>query len=219
MLGHEYFAEVSEDFIEDDFNLTGLNSQVPMYKEALEMILDVEPEEDDSSGADDDEDEDASDDVDLADDADARAARAEARRAERRAMRLQSDLSIIESSAELLYGLIHQRYITSRPGIGQMHEKYEMGHFGQCPWPDATGIISTRPALPVASQRDDSRPGCSSSRAITYACRALMHAEHKHNVMVAVKSNAAGGVEPIMCVHHPAGGGKFSSRLQWLHCH
>ncbi|KAG9387607.1 Casein kinase II protein [Pyrenophora tritici-repentis] len=77
LLGHEYFAEVSEDFIEDDFNLTGLQSQVPMYKEALEMILD--------------------------------------------------------SSAELLYGLIHQRYITSRPGIQQMAEKYELQHFGTCP--------------------------------------------------------------------------------------
>ena len=37
LLGHEYFAEVSEDFIEDDFNLTGLQGQVPMYKEALEV--------------------------------------------------------------------------------------------------------------------------------------------------------------------------------------
>ena len=37
------FAEVAEDFIEDDFNLTGLNSLVPFYKEALEMVLDVEP--------------------------------------------------------------------------------------------------------------------------------------------------------------------------------
>jgi hypothetical protein len=37
MLGHEYFAEVTEEFIEDDFNLTGLQSQVPMYKEALEV--------------------------------------------------------------------------------------------------------------------------------------------------------------------------------------
>lgn len=43
--GHEYFAEVGEDFIEDDFNLTGLNALVPFYKEALEMILDVEPRE------------------------------------------------------------------------------------------------------------------------------------------------------------------------------
>lgn len=37
LLGHEYFAEVSEEFIEDDFNLTGLQSQVNMYKEALEV--------------------------------------------------------------------------------------------------------------------------------------------------------------------------------------
>lgn len=39
LLGHEYFAEVSEEFIEDDFNLTGLQTQVPMYKEALEVSL------------------------------------------------------------------------------------------------------------------------------------------------------------------------------------
>jgi casein kinase II subunit beta len=37
LIGHEYFAEVSEDFIEDDFNLTGLQNQVAMYKEALEV--------------------------------------------------------------------------------------------------------------------------------------------------------------------------------------
>lgn len=27
----------------DDFNLTGLNSMVPFWKEAMEMVLDVEP--------------------------------------------------------------------------------------------------------------------------------------------------------------------------------
>ena len=43
LTGHQYFAEVAEEFIEDDFNLTGLNMLVPFYKEALEMILDVEP--------------------------------------------------------------------------------------------------------------------------------------------------------------------------------
>jgi casein kinase II subunit beta len=41
--GHEYFCEVTEDFIEDDFNLTGLNSLVPFWKEAMEIVLDVEP--------------------------------------------------------------------------------------------------------------------------------------------------------------------------------
>jgi hypothetical protein len=31
-----------QDFIEDDFNLTGLSGLVPFYKEAMEMVLDVE---------------------------------------------------------------------------------------------------------------------------------------------------------------------------------
>lgn len=93
--GHEYFAEVGEDFIEDDFNLTGLNALVPFYKEALEMILDVEPPEEDSLKI--------------------------------------PDVSIVESSAELLYGLIHQRYILTRHGMQQMVDKYEAGHFGYCP--------------------------------------------------------------------------------------
>ncbi|CAG8584611.1 9041_t:CDS:2 [Dentiscutata erythropus] len=79
--GHEYFAEVAEDFIEDDFNLTGLNSMVPFYKEALEMILDVESEEETLK---------------------------------------VPDVSIVETSAELLYGLIHQRYIITRQGLQQM---------------------------------------------------------------------------------------------------
>ncbi|PGH30909.1 casein kinase II subunit beta [[Emmonsia] crescens] len=127
LMGHEFFAEVSEDFIEDDFNLTGLQSQVPWYKEALELILDVEPEEYEEDEEDDDEDED--EDAVLGDDRPPSYRRA----GERKHARVASDLSVIESSAELLYGLIHQRYITSRPGIQQMLEKYELQHFGVCP--------------------------------------------------------------------------------------
>ncbi|KAK7695903.1 hypothetical protein QCA50_000542 [Cerrena zonata] len=92
--GHEYFCEVAEDFIEDDFNLTGLNAMVPFWKEAMEMVLDVEPDEDTSK---------------------------------------IPDVSIVEASAELLYGLVHQRFILTRAGLQAMIEKYEAGIFGSCP--------------------------------------------------------------------------------------
>ncbi|TCD68198.1 casein kinase 2 regulatory subunit [Steccherinum ochraceum] len=92
--GHEYFCEVAEDFIEDDFNLTGLNAMVPFWKEAMEMVLDVEPDEDTSK---------------------------------------IPDVSIVEASAELLYGLVHQRFILTRAGLQLMVDKYEAGVFGACP--------------------------------------------------------------------------------------
>ena len=134
LVGHEYFAEVSEDFIEDDFNLTGLMSQVPMYKEALEMILDVEPEDASEEEDEEEDDEDDDEEEDVGEEGEEeRSYRRQQAAAERRHMRMASDLSVIESSAEMLYGLIHQRFITSRPGIQQMAEKYEMGHFGHCP--------------------------------------------------------------------------------------
>ena len=134
LLGHEYFAEVTEEFIEDDFNLTGLQSQVPMYKEALEMILDVEPEETDEDDEEEEEEDDDEDDEEaMRDEHGNRIAPYGRTRQERRSMRMAADLSVIESSAELLYGLIHQRFITSRQGMQIMADKYEAAHFGFCP--------------------------------------------------------------------------------------
>lgn len=97
------------------------------------MILDVEPEEEE-----DEEDEDEDEEGDESVEGEERSARRGA--AERRHHRMASDLSIIESSAEMLYGLIHQRFICSRAGIQQMSEKYELAHFGICPRTFCDGV-------------------------------------------------------------------------------
>jgi casein kinase II subunit beta len=95
--GHEYFCEVAEDFIEDDFNLTGLSAMVPFWKEAMEMVLDVEP-----GGL-------------------------HFLSTQHALVIIRSedtvkipDVSIVEASAELLYGLVHQRYVLTRPGLQSM---------------------------------------------------------------------------------------------------
>jgi len=161
VVGHEYYDEVSEDFIEDDFNMTGLLSQVPRYKEALEMILDIEPESEsytesepegdsddveaerratrdgrstrDPAGGDDSEDAYMHDNPSRGPGGDMDSEEVAYRKEKAREERKFRDYDAIDASAELLYGLIHQRFITSRPGIQQMMEKYESGHFGTCP--------------------------------------------------------------------------------------
>lgn len=153
VVGHEYFAEVSEDFIADDFNLTGLSTFVPSYKEALELILDIAPEDEDDDGDDEIEEETGDDGLDVfVAPAEARATvRLETQR--RKQSSSAANLSAVESSAELLYGLIHQRFITSRVGMPQMAQKYELQHFGFCPRVHCQGCR----VLPVGTSDEPGR--------------------------------------------------------------
>ncbi|KAK6947490.1 Casein kinase II, regulatory subunit [Dillenia turbinata] len=104
--GNEFFCEVDDDYIQDDFNLCGLSSQVPYYDFALDLILDIESSHD---------------------------------------MFTEEQNELVESAAEMLYGLIHARYILTSKGLAAMLDKYKNYDFGRCPRVYCSG----QPCLPV----------------------------------------------------------------------
>jgi casein kinase II subunit beta len=114
--GNEFFCEVDEDYIQDEFNLSGLNQQVPYYDYALDLILDIDsPHEE---------------------------------------MLTEEQHELVESAAEMLYGLIHQRYIVTSRGLAAMYDKFKNVDFGRCP----RVLCGGAPALPVG-QADVPRTG------------------------------------------------------------
>jgi hypothetical protein len=81
--------------LQDDFNLSGLSSQVPYYDYALDMILDneISPE----------------------------------------VVLTEQQHELLQSAAEMLFGLIHARYIITSRGLATMLEKVMTCDFGKCP--------------------------------------------------------------------------------------
>jgi casein kinase II subunit beta len=110
--GHDYFVPVAQEFIEDDFNLTGLSLQVPYYREALYTILDYQ--------------------VETSEDQETNGNRPSTSATSKSKTELPNK-ALLSHSADLLYGLIHARYITSKPGLTGMASKFERNEFGSCP--------------------------------------------------------------------------------------
>eukprot|EP01002_Notosolenus_urceolatus_P005270 NODE_2402_length_1127_cov_19.135436_g1997_i0.p1 GENE.NODE_2402_length_1127_cov_19.135436_g1997_i0~~NODE_2402_length_1127_cov_19.135436_g1997_i0.p1 ORF type:complete len:252 (+),score=45.97 NODE_2402_length_1127_cov_19.135436_g1997_i0:210-965(+) len=93
--GNEFFCEIDDEYIQDDFNLTGLSSLVHYYNHALDMILDLDAPDIEALG--------------------------------------EAEQQRIEQAAEILYGLIHARFILTPHGLKAMDAKFKQGHFGACP--------------------------------------------------------------------------------------
>ncbi|KAI9272222.1 casein kinase II, regulatory subunit [Helicostylum pulchrum] len=125
--GNEYYIEVPEEFIDDEFNLTGLSVLVPYYNQALETILDMECAEyfDDQTESEEQDD---------------------FLKENKKPKRMKPvDSRILEPYAFMLYGLIHQRYLLTRDGLRLMAERYAHTEFGTCP----RYYCDESPVLPV----------------------------------------------------------------------
>ena len=103
--GNELFCEVDEAYVQDNFNLVGLEKLVDYYEQALDMITDNFNQD----GIDHDQHEQMSND------------------------------------AEVLYGLVHARYILTAKGLNDMYQKFRAAEFGQC----CRVLCGNHPLLPV----------------------------------------------------------------------
>lgn len=87
---NDWLCTVEESYINDNFNLYGLSTNINDYSNAIKIVrgnfvdLTVEQEK-------------------------------------------------VEKNAEILYGLIHQRYLMTFAGIKAMEKRYESGLYGHCP--------------------------------------------------------------------------------------
>jgi len=134
--GNEFFCEVDDDYVQDDFNLSGLSLQVPYYEYALDLILDVDLPSDEVLS--------------------------------------EEQHEMIESAAELLYGLIHVRYILTSRGLSAMFEKFKSLDFGRCP----RAFCNGQPCLPVGNS---DIPRNSSVKIYCPKCEEIYHPRSKYH--------------------------------------
>ena len=107
--GNEFFVEIDEEYVQDDFNLTGLSQIVPCYEDALSIILDEDDQ--DQTG--------------------------------------DEDPAMLETACQMLYGLIHARFLQTTRGIQALYEKYNAAAYGLC-WNEACQA-EKRAVLPIGA--------------------------------------------------------------------
>lgn len=127
--GHEYFCVVPTDFIEDDFNMTSLAQDVPHYRKALDLILDLEEVSEDEDDVAERESQ-ATNKYDQDGDLNMEG---QIKEKDGKGKTQMVNHSIIEHAAEQLYGLIHARFILTKQGLQEMAEKFDHKQFGTCP--------------------------------------------------------------------------------------
>ncbi|CAM9500247.1 unnamed protein product [Choristocarpus tenellus] len=76
--------------------------------------------------------------------------------------------AIIQSSAALLYGLVHARYVVTTQGLQAVRDKFNRAHFGRCPRVYCQG----QPVLPVG---ETDRPMQSSVKVFCPRCGDLFY--------------------------------------------
>lgn len=133
--GHEFYIEVPEDFIDDEFNLTGLSAIVPYYTQALETILDMECGEFFDEEEDEEEEEEGEEEQEIQDNTHQLLEEDDFWKEDDKTPKRQKaqDPRVVEPYAFMLYGLIHQRYLLTRNGLRLMAERYSSSQFGTCP--------------------------------------------------------------------------------------
>lgn len=128
--GNDFLCEVDREYLVDRFNTTGLDELVPLYRQSYDIIIDkVNDQKIDQLGESEDDSSYLSKDEYN-------------RKIVRPTIFCLLKIVLITfiiffqqqilSSAEVLYGLIHARFIITDSGLHKMRQKYVDGKFGKC---------------------------------------------------------------------------------------
>jgi casein kinase II subunit beta len=174
--------QVDEDYIQDDFNLSGLGSAVPFYDYALDLILDADTPSADAL--------------------------------------TEEQHELVESAAEVLYGLIHARWVVTARGLAAVLVKHRAGDYGRCPRVACAGA----PVLPLGPS-DVPRQAT-----VAVFCPACRDAYHPRSRAAAALDGAYFGTTAahLLLLTHPSarvaaagggGGGKPAPRVFGFRVH